>query len=146
MVPFLSMSSLPELSFSVQFPCSRIFFSFIPQKIFPPFILNCPLNKSMPFFIYFSLPFYLLSPHTVSTISLLMIPSLILHILECLILDINPWESPSPWIQFCIFFWMKPPLQFSIDLKSSPVTGLEWPRGFQEVKVPKFHDNGTGWR
>jgi hypothetical protein len=28
--------------------------------------------------------------------------------------------------------------------RSSPVTGLEWPRGFQEVKVPKFHDNGTG--
>ena len=23
--------------------------------------------------------------------------------------------------------------------------GLEWPRGFQEVKVPIFHDNGTGW-
>jgi len=28
---------------------------------------------------------------------------------------------------------------------SSPITGLEWPRGFQEVKVPRFHDNGTGW-
>ena len=27
---------------------------------------------------------------------------------------------------------------------SSPVTGLEWPRGFQEVNVPRFHDNGTG--
>ena len=27
----------------------------------------------------------------------------------------------------------------------SPVTGLEWPRGFQEVKVPRFHDNSTGW-
>ena len=25
-----------------------------------------------------------------------------------------------------------------------PVTGLEWPRVFQEVKVPRFHDNGTG--
>jgi hypothetical protein len=25
--------------------------------------------------------------------------------------------------------------------KSSPVTGLEWPRGFLEVKVPRFHDN-----
>ena len=34
-------------------------------------------------------------------------------------------------------------VQFSIH-KSSPVTGLEWPRGFQEVKVPRFHDNGTG--
>jgi len=29
--------------------------------------------------------------------------------------------------------------------KSSTVAGLEWPRGFQEVKVPRFHDNGTGW-
>jgi hypothetical protein len=29
--------------------------------------------------------------------------------------------------------------------KSSPVTGLEWPRGFQEVKVPRFLDNGTVW-
>jgi len=31
------------------------------------------------------------------------------------------------------------------NLISSPVIGLEWPRGFQEVKVPKLHDNGTGW-
>jgi len=29
--------------------------------------------------------------------------------------------------------------------KSSPITGLEWLRGFQEVRVPRFHDNGTGW-
>ena len=29
--------------------------------------------------------------------------------------------------------------------QSSPVKGLEWPRGFQEVKVPRFHDNGTRW-
>jgi hypothetical protein len=28
---------------------------------------------------------------------------------------------------------------------NSPVTGVEWPRGFHEVKVPRFHDNGTGW-
>jgi len=28
---------------------------------------------------------------------------------------------------------------------SSPVTGLEGPREFQEVKVPRFHDNGAGW-
>jgi len=27
----------------------------------------------------------------------------------------------------------------------SPFTGPEWPRGFQEVKVPRLHDNGTGW-
>jgi len=28
---------------------------------------------------------------------------------------------------------------------SVPLLGLEWPRGFQEVKVPRFYDNGTGW-
>jgi hypothetical protein len=28
--------------------------------------------------------------------------------------------------------------------KNPPVASLEWPRGFQEVKVPRFHDNGTG--
>ena len=28
---------------------------------------------------------------------------------------------------------------------SRPVRGLEWPTGFQEVKVPRFHDNSTGW-
>jgi hypothetical protein len=27
----------------------------------------------------------------------------------------------------------------------STVTGQEWPRGFQEVKVPRFHEHGTGW-
>ena len=29
--------------------------------------------------------------------------------------------------------------------KSSPVTGLDRPRWFQEVKVLIFRDNGTGW-
>jgi len=29
-------------------------------------------------------------------------------------------------------------------VKISPVTDLEWLRGFQEVKVSRFHDNGTG--
>ena len=37
-------------------------------------------------------------------------------------------------------------LALHVDIiSSSLVTGLEWPRGFQEVKVPRFHDNGTGW-
>ena len=31
----------------------------------------------------------------------------------------------------------------SEHVKISPITGLEWPRGFQVVKVPRFHDNGT---
>jgi hypothetical protein len=29
--------------------------------------------------------------------------------------------------------------------KSSAVTGLERSSAFQEVKVPRFHENGTGW-
>ena len=29
--------------------------------------------------------------------------------------------------------------------KSSPITGLECPTGFQKVKAPRFRDNGTGW-
>ena len=29
--------------------------------------------------------------------------------------------------------------------KSDPLTGLDRPRGFQEVKVPRLHHNGTGW-
>jgi len=39
------------------------------------------------------------------------------------------------WEKFCSTLLVK---------KNSPVTGREWPRGFQEVKVPRFHDNGTG--
>jgi hypothetical protein len=35
--------------------------------------------------------------------------------------------------------------QLHINICSSiPVRGLEWPRGFQEVKVPRYPDNGTG--
>ena len=34
---------------------------------------------------------------------------------------------------------------FYIIIQISPVTGLDRPRGFQEVKVPRFRDNGTGW-
>jgi hypothetical protein len=36
-------------------------------------------------------------------------------------------------------------MQFEMyeNLKQSHI-GLEWVRGFQEVKVPRFHDNGTG--
>jgi len=25
------------------------------------------------------------------------------------------------------------------------VTGLEWPRGFEEVKIPRLRDNGLRW-
>jgi hypothetical protein len=34
---------------------------------------------------------------------------------------------------------------YFINVKFSPITGREWPRGFQEVQVPRFRDNGTGW-
>jgi len=27
----------------------------------------------------------------------------------------------------------------------SPITSLDRPKGFQEVKAPTFRDNGTGW-
>jgi len=27
----------------------------------------------------------------------------------------------------------------------SPLTGPEGPRGFQEIKVPRFRENGPGW-
>jgi hypothetical protein len=37
------------------------------------------------------------------------------------------------------------PRRFQEVSSSSAVSGLQWPRGFQEVKVPRFHDNGTGW-
>jgi len=33
--------------------------------------------------------------------------------------------------------------EMMVKVKQS-VTALKWPRGFQEVKVPRFHDNGTG--
>jgi hypothetical protein len=36
-------------------------------------------------------------------------------------------------------------LKLYLLMLSRPVTGLEWPREFQEVKVLRFHDNGTGW-
>jgi hypothetical protein len=50
-------------------------------------------------------------------------------------------------IQVSLFFYsfLNAFKEIYTDYASSPVTGLEWPRGFQEVKVPRFHDNGTGW-
>ena len=35
--------------------------------------------------------------------------------------------------------------KYNVKRYISPVTGREWPRGFQEVKIPRFRDNGTGW-
>ena len=36
-------------------------------------------------------------------------------------------------------------LKLPVVLLSSPITGLDRPRGFQEINVPKFRDNSTGW-
>ena len=37
-------------------------------------------------------------------------------------------------------------LKVKVKVKlNSPIPGLDSPRGLQEVKVPRFHDNGTGW-
>ena len=46
-------------------------------------------------------------------------------------------EKNYLFIYMCIYMF--------IYIEKRPVTVLEWPRGFQEVKVPKFHCNGTGW-
>jgi hypothetical protein len=50
----------------------------------------------------------------------------------------NLKQKPGSKIQTAVMY-------FHINKAVSAVTGLEWPRGFQEVKVPRFHDNGTGW-
>ena len=52
-----------------------------------------------------------------------------LHIFYQLIIEYNGHEAAN----------------VTLASKSSPITGLEAPRGFQEVKVPIFRDNGTGW-
>ena len=34
----------------------------------------------------------------------------------------------------------------AVKIESNPtITDLQWPRGLQEVKVPRLHDNSTGW-
>ena len=40
----------------------------------------------------------------------------------------------TPW-------WSK--MSKHVKQQSSPITGLEWPRGLQEVKAPRFNENGT---
>ena len=35
-------------------------------------------------------------------------------------------------------------LRFPDFMTTAQEGGKRWPRGFQEVKVPRFHDNGTG--
>jgi hypothetical protein len=55
-------------------------------------------------------------------------------------------ESKKYYIfRVCVFVALRIQHAMCSSSSSSPVTGLEWPRGFQEVKVPRFLDNGTGW-
>jgi hypothetical protein len=42
-------------------------------------------------------------------------------------------------------FRLTPVCKENSPSKSSPVTGLEWPGGIQEVKFPRFLDSATGW-
>jgi len=42
--------------------------------------------------------------------------------------------------------WYQPLVIVMVSVcKRSPVTGPEGPKGFQEVKVLRFRDNGLGW-
>jgi len=48
------------------------------------------------------------------------------------------YKSPDTYSYFCS------QIKCPGTRQSNPITGLEWRRGFQEVKVPRFHDNGRG--
>jgi hypothetical protein len=65
-------------------------------------------------------------------------PHILVHVtIECL-------EGRYPKLKIYILEMVLYSYKYA-PVKSSPITGLEWPRGSQEVKVPRFHDNGTGW-
>ena len=50
---------------------------------------------------------------------------------------------PSSGADDCLV--LSPPCWYcAVTMRSSHITGLDRPRGFQEVKVPRFRDNGTG--
>ena len=53
------------------------------------------------------------------------------------------WTRPWPHLLGTGYDGLDDPPQSESKCKSRSVTGLEWPRGFQEVKFPRFH-NGTG--
>jgi len=70
--------------------------------------------------------------------------SLIFGSVKCsLIFMFRTTDSPRMWLENNNYFCKG---TFLLDIRpNNPVTDPEWPRGFQEVKVPRFHDNGTGW-
>ena len=51
--------------------------------------------------------------------------------------DVRVSEGQSYYYYYYYYYYCKK--------QSSPITGLDRPRGLQEVKVPRFRDNGTGW-
>jgi len=56
----------------------------------------------------------------------------------------NAWSKFVPLLYMRIFNrWIM--IVYDEGNESSPMTGLDRPRGFQEVKVPRLRDNGTGW-
>jgi len=75
-------------------------------------------------FLFSRIFFFMVSAN--GKIMALLSSDLCILLLLCLPLSLVMTVSPSDIFHF------------------SPVTGLEWPRGFQEVKFPRFHDNGTG--
>jgi len=58
--------------------------------------------------------------------------------------DFSHWRQQVPLKRLYHGSWRWRHLSCNTE-SESPVTGLEWPTGFQEVKVARFHDNGTGW-
>ena len=42
------------------------------------------------------------------------------------------------------YYWLKSNSRAWATANRSPITGPEEPREFQEVKVPRFHEHGTG--
>jgi hypothetical protein len=66
--------------------------------------------------------------------------------LSALAVPLQAWSGPegSKKLRFPDFLTTAQDVGRFVSL-SSPVRGLEWPRGFQEVKIPRFLDNGTGW-
>jgi hypothetical protein len=55
----------------------------------------------------------------------------------------------AQWIRVLTFILEDESLQKEKDHfvtgKAVPLQAWSGPMGFQEVKVPRFHDNGTGW-
>jgi len=66
----------------------------------------------------------------------------------CFVVTFNFWSHYADTIWAMYFGAVRigtEPNTHTVKRQNIPVTGLEWPSGFQEVKVARFRDNGTGW-